>query len=1117
MVPNSELTFVINAIEANETATPKITSVQFPMGISTTATFPLAIPTGGASLTLQTSALVAAGTYTVVLNGQAGTATASLNLPITIQTTNLPTFSFSSAQWWEVAIPDGGSGQVQFMSSTNSSAEYNVALSASGQPPGTTVTFSPSVLPAGSTLTATVTASGNAPYSQNAEITVTGTPEAPVQPASVTFLASVSPPQNAAPNNRTDYLSTEASPYAAVFDPVHGLIFSSNAAWNRVDVTSDTTHAIVASVPIADPRGIDISMDSSTVWVATDTQQVFAINTTTFAPAAYQLPGLGTPSSNGIQDWQAGLIFALSDGTLMIASSADATLGNSFANFVIWNPTTNALTPLKLSGSVSPGILERTGDGTKVYSISADSSGQSFYYDVATQQFSSPLVLGGLANCAAVNYDGSRVAVYDYAGLNMYDGNLNLLGPLPGGGLLGGLPFEGGMVFSATTGDLYETSVPSDLPFIITIDPNTLQPLTIAPAMGIPAGDNMPPLYIPTPFAIDSTGMVLGLQPYGVSFDDSTFGQNFSPMQPGFPNYVNHMSPYVGPLSGGTMSGGFGNAFNITPAVWYGQIQGVAINTNHDLEITSPATTVPGPVNVKFIFPDGTEVFDPLFFSYGPLLQHAVLSGAPPEGGVPGEVSGFGLPSGSGGGTLTVGGAAATIKNPPSTNAPYTGAPFPTSSIISFSIPPGSPGYADVALTTPNGKSTLPKAMFYAQSVQDYSSADVFTAVLYDSTRQQLYLSAGNHIDVFSLASNTFVSPLTPPALGSTKEFVGLALTPDGSLLLAADLLDGSLAVLDPDNPTNSYAVSVTAVTGSGSCYQGPMYVQAVSDSLAFVELGGLPAPACGSGGTVFQLNLTARTSQPVNPGTACASGGGSIGSSSDGTYFVYGGSGFCVYNTQTQTFSGDEYAAQTSGSGASISGDGNVAASQWVFLNLTPLPIGSVARPDVYYEPYSEVAGSEFFLLLQPKLNDSGSLYYLPYPEFFDIVDVQHEALRMRFSLAEQISNTATPLAIDSGGRHIYLLTDKGLTIVDLGEAPLSIGHLTPTTASPGTQVTVRGSGFASTTTATVGGQSASVTFTDENTLTLTVPSAPSGLANIVLTNSDGTSYTLQSAITIN
>ena len=121
-----------------------------------------------------------------------------------------------------------------------------------------------------------------------------------------------------------------------------------------------------------------------------------------------------------------------------------------------------------------------------------------------------------------------------------------------------------------------------------------------------------------------------------------------------------------------------------------------------------------------------------------------------------------------------------------------------------------------------------------------------------------------------------------------------------------------------------------------------------------------------------------------------------------------------------------------------------------------------------------------------------------------------------MRFSLTETVQSTASSLAIDSGGRYVYLLTNQGLTVVDLGAAPLSIGHLSPQNAAPGTQVTVRGSGFDSSITATVGGVAASVSFTDQNTLTLIVPTATSGPQDIVLTRGDGETYTLENGLVL-
>ncbi len=115
------------------------------------------------------------------------------------------------------------------------------------------------------------------------------------------------------------------------------------------------------------------------------------------------------------------------------------------------------------------------------------------------------------------------------------------------------------------------------------------------------------------------------------------------------------------------------------------------------------------------------------------------------------------------------------------------------------------------------------------------------------------------------------------------------------------------------------------------------------------------------------------------------------------------------------------------------------------------------------------------------------------------------HGLLRMRFSLNETVANVVMPMAIDSSGQYIYLITNQGLTAINLGEALLSIGSINPNPAASGGQITIRGSGFAPGLTATVGGQSASVSFADQNTLTLILPALSPGPHDVVLTNADG------------
>ncbi len=999
--------------------------------------------------------------------------------------------------------------------------DYNVTLSASGLPSGVTAIFTPDVIVPGQTVTLTLTATGAAPAAQNVPVTVTGTPAASAAPGSTTVLVDVTLPSNSLPNNRTDYVSTEGTPYAATFDPVHNLIFSTNPSWNRVDVISNSTHAIVKEIPIEGPRGIDISQDSSTVWVATASQEVFAVNTSTFSATRHVLPSLTSPS--GPVAWLAYQIFALADGSVMVFFAPNTCCG--YLNFAVWNPTSSAFTPLQgpsLESLQGFGAL-RSGDGTQVWFIGSDSDGEVFHYNVLTQTFSGITNLGGYAADAAVNFDGSRVAVYDASGLNMYDGNLNLLGPIPGGGVLGSGLAQGGMVFNPINGDLYEVSMPTYIPVILTVDPNSLSAVSIAPAMGmIPVMTELsPPFYMAAPFAVDSTGMVLGVQDFGITFDDSTFSQNLINGQLGPCVYMQHMSPYVGPLAGGTVSGGFGCAFPpITPAVWYGGNRGTAnlsipagqpVSVG-ELTISSPPATVPGPVNLKFLFPDGTENFDPLFFSYGPSIRYAAISGASSAGGAPGMIDGYGMPTDGAGGTVTVGGSTASITASP---AGFT-SPFP-STALSFTVPAGTPGWADITLNTPGGSSTLPKSFLYAESLNDYASTDTFYAVLYDSARQQLYLSAGDHIDVFSLESSQFVSPFTPPAQGASKQFSGLALTPDGSQLLAADLTDGSLAVINPDNPANSYFIPIAPVSGQPACNIGPMYVASASGGQAFVVYGALQGVGCGLGGSLYAVNLTTKTAALD---ACCGFDNFSVASSADGNEIAIGGGVIYVYNVAQQSVfsTGAGYQSGTE----TISGDGNVVAEQTVFTDSTANIVGQIAGSFYFFSsvitPITLVSPDNLTLtpLLDPQFNASGSLYFFPHPNLVDVIDVQHGTLRLRFSLTETISKAITPLAVDSGGQHIYLLTNKGLTVVDLGEALLSIGSLNPASASPSASVRVRGSGFSASTSATVGGQAATIDFVDQNTLMLTVPSVSPGPSDVVLSNGNGTTYTLENGLTV-
>ena len=224
-----------------------------------------------------------------------------------------------------------------------------------------------------------------------------------------------------------------------------------------------------------------------------------------------------------------------------------------------------------------------------------------------------------------------------------------------------------------------------------------------------------------------------------------------------------------------------------------------------------------------------------------------------------------------------------------------------------------------------------------------------------------------------------------------------------------------------------------------------------------------------------------------------------------------------CLYNAGSNSYS-PVSALSSYPNGIALSPDGNLVGSGRYLNSATGVAVGDLAYPTAFYSVFQigfienqmPTAG-----LVNPRLNDAGSLYFWAYPRYFEIFDVPTGRLRLRFSLAETIQSTLAPMALD-GGHRVFLITDKGLTVVDMGSSLLSIGHLNASTASPGMQIGLRGSGFATGIIATLGGSAAELTFTDENTATLTVPALTSGPKDLVLTNPDGATYVLQSAVIV-
>jgi len=139
------------------------------------------------------------------------------------------------------------------------------------------------------------------------------------------------------------------------------------------------------------------------------------------------------------------------------------------------------------------------------------------------------------------------------------------------------------------------------------------------------------------------------------------------------------------------------------------------------------------------------------------------------------------------------------------------------------------------------------------------------------------------------------------------------------------------------------------------------------------------------------------------------------------------------------------------------------------------------------------------------------------------DIRDAHSGQLRLRIYLPEPFAMLSTDvdglhgsfLTIDENGEHLFALTTSGLTVIQLANVPLGIGSLSPVSGAAvgGISITIRGSGFQSSTKATLGGKPANVTFKDANTLLMTAPALSAGPQQLIRSNPDGESVSLDAA----
>jgi len=520
----------------------------------------------------------------------------------------------------------------------------------------------------------------------------------------------------------------------------------------------------------------------------------------------------------------------------------------------------------------------------------------------------------------------------------------------------------------------------------------------------------------------------------------------------------------------------------------------------NQIQTVAPNSSVRGPVNIVSSFPNGWTSLAPMAFSYGPHIQYVVPSGDRPSGGSQITILGYGFGSDTSHISVKIGGQAAEVLN----SQPFALLHFPIYTLTVKAPQGGAGSAADLVVSTSTGDFTLPGVFHYWQDVQDFPIAGNFTEILHDSNRNQLYLldPTARHIQVFSLNTQQFLVPI---ATGASPR--SMVLTPDGSRLAIANVDDNTVWLIDPSNSQNRTVVNV-ALPNNTAGYQ-PTILAPTSTGKLFVHY--LANNTTGGVLQTLDLRSLALTLRADNPCGGCI-----IESTADGTkvFFAENGasSGFVsIYDSGTDTFTFTRE-LQSYLTEFAPGPDGNRWVRNFNLLDATNAIESVTSIPDL-------IALNSPNAVFGQRVQSGGGLLYLPLVNGLHIYDLPHgRLLRMYGGLS--LSTTALhTISLDDSGQYIYAISPTGLQIATLDSVPLSIGHISPTSAAAGggTTLTVRGSGFTSATQVVVGGATVAAQFVDSNTLRFISPPLPPGNVRVTVKDSSGNQVDLDTALTSN
>lgn len=307
---------------------------------------------------------------------------------------------------------------------------------------------------------------------------------------------------------------------------------------------------------------------------------------------------------------------------------------------------------------------------------------------------------------------------------------------------------------------------------------------------------------------------------------------------------------------------------------------------------------------------------------------------------------------------------------------------------------------------------------------------------IYDPHRNLYFFSDTAKIQILSPGSGTWQTAITLPGTTSASQFMGIAESPDGSLLAVSDFGGQAIYVLNPDNPSGvtRYAVpfSGTAPTGLVVLDNGNIYFAGA-------------APNGIGEGNLFELIISTGQFQvlnaPVNE-ISTAEYDRVLLSPDQTRVYALEGSTYWVDTSTNRVY--EDFAIPSNyggGTDGAVSADGRTVCSNGYFTDATLNPENATAYID--WQTWLPTA------TYGQKLSQDGSILYQPLTNGVDLFERNTGRLLYRVQVPGTIANVYDSMLLGATNGTLGFLTSSGVTFVDLSSLSIPAGASTPFPAS--------------------------------------------------------------------